>query len=449
MKTLFTLISVCTVCFSMLSSCKEKGKGEKEVKGPPPITAPKYEGKVDYSVIPTRIDLEEALSKDRTKLKLSQIASEIEYYIVGDANFTVTQAISVPDSNAFITFNNPRIYFRKEGVPSKRYGFKALAYKWNNEMNGHNLFYDKKTTRLYGALSGKDQYNKDQNNKESAEPFYPQIIELPPLDTMLTIQQYVFPETAEKKYTINMRNDKLLGFSSNGYTLTHYEDSKGIPGSIMTFNLEGETLCKFKLKEPSTTLSRSVTDNIPFFQTSYWNEAQDQMTFMIPYCDTVFQLRDPQTVVPLYSLDLGEQTILTDYSVRQGVKEGKIWLRTLYESPKGLFIGLYQKKGPIIANWIGHEYGYKPTLSYQAVYLKDEGKTYVLPRREQGFINDLDGGMTFWPDGQTDEYLYMIRTLTEMRMNVERTGSPKQKKLLEMLDNKRIKENQYVMIVVK
>ena len=87
----------------------------------------------------------------------SQIASEIEYYTVGDARFTVTQAIELPDSNAFITFNNPRIYYRKQGIPSKRYGFKALAYKWNNEMNGQNMFYDKKTTRMYVALSGKTQ----------------------------------------------------------------------------------------------------------------------------------------------------------------------------------------------------------------------------------------------------------------------------------------------------
>ena len=58
-------------------------------------------------------------------------------------SYTVTQAIAIPDSNAFLTFNNPRIYYRKNGRPSKRYGFKALAYKWNNEMNGHNLYKDR------------------------------------------------------------------------------------------------------------------------------------------------------------------------------------------------------------------------------------------------------------------------------------------------------------------
>lgn len=111
---------------------------------------------------------------------------------------------------------------------------------------------------MYCALSG-----KDQNNRGTKDPFYPQIVELPPLDTMLTISRYIFPETVEKKYLINQGNDKLVGFSSSGYMLSHYEDSTGIPNCLLTFNMEGETLCKFKLKEQST-LSRKETDNIPF-----------------------------------------------------------------------------------------------------------------------------------------------------------------------------------------
>lgn len=438
MKQYPTILCLCLACISLLSCCK--GNSEKKHFT---FTPPHYEGKVDYTVIPTPIDLEDALGKEPKPLKLSQIASEIDYYIVGDGNYTVTQAIAIPDSNAFITFNNPRIYYRKKGRPSKRYGFKALAYKWNNEMNGHDLFYDKKTTRMYCALSG-----KDQNNRGTDEPYFPQIVELPPLDTMLTIQRYVFPETVEKKYPIHLNNDKLLGFSSDGYMLSHYEDTSGIPNCLLTFNLEGETLGKFRLKEPSA-LSRSQTDDIPFFQTSYWNTEQDQMTFMIPFCDTVYQLCDTQTIVPLYNMRLGKHGILSDYTGEQRVKDEKIWLRTLYENPKGLFIGLYQKNGPKLVNWLGNEYGYKPTLSYQAVYLKEDNQTYILPRERQGFINDLDDGFTFWPDGETDGSLYMILTLTEMRRNLKRTGSPKQQKLIEMLDNKRIQENQYVMIVVK
>lgn len=438
MKTLSSLICLFAACVSLLSGCKEK-----EEKSEPIIAPPAKIGKVDTSVAPVRIDLEEALNKSAVPLKLSQIASEIEYYVVGDKSFTITQAITIPDSNAFITFNNPRIYYRKEGVPSKRYGFKALTYKWNNEMNGQNLFYDKKTTRMYCALRG-----RDQNNKESLEDFAPRIGELPPLDTMLIIDRYVFPETLEKIYPIELNNDKLLGFSSNGYMLSHYEESAGIPTSMLTYSLQGEPLYEFNLKE-GNALSREQTDNIPFFQTSYWNDSQDEMTFMIPFCDTIFQLRNPQTVVPLYNLHLGKYGIFSDYKENQGVEDSKIWLRTLYENPKALFMGLYQKKGPKILNWLNYEYEYKPTLSYQAVYLKKENKTCLLPPEQQGFINDLDGGFTFWPDGHTDDCLYMLLTLTEMRTTINRTGSPKQQKLLEILDNKKIKENQYVMIVVR
>lgn len=438
MKKLFAISCVCIACAGTLGSCKKENK-----KNAPSFTPPKYTGRVDNSVEPAFVDLETALDNERKPLKLSRIASEIAYYVVGDGSYGVTQAIAVPGKDAFITFNNPRIYYRKKGHPSKRYGFKALAYKWNNEMNGQNLFYDKKSTRMYCALSG-----KNQNNKDNPEIHYPQIAELPPLNTMLRITRYIFPETVEKKYSIHRRNDKLIGFCSEGYMLSHYENSSGIPNSVSTFNLDGETLSRFELKEKSQ-LTRADVEAVPFFQTSYWNAAQDRMTFMIPFCDTVFQLRDAQTVVPLYHIHCGKYGIFTDYTGTKEINDGKIWLRTLYENPEALFIGICQKNGPKLLNWLRKEYEYKPTLSYQAVYLKKEGKTYVLPYRDQGFINDLDDGFSFWPDGQTDEYLYMIRPITEMRARIERTGSPKQKKLLELLDNTAIQENQYVMIVVK
>ena len=51
-------------------------------------------------------------------------------------------------------------------------------------------------------------------------------------------------------------------------------------------------------------------------------------------------------------------------------------------------MGLYQKGGRIIANWLGWEYDYKPSLTHQAVYLKEEGRTVMLPAdKNRGFIN--------------------------------------------------------------
>lgn len=435
-KHLFTfgLLSV----LLLASGCKQAEEAKQHIP-----SAPQMEARIDRSESVKIIDVEQALENPEP-LKLSQIASRIEYYIVGDARFTVTQAIELPDSNAFITFNNPRIYYRKQGIPSKRYGFKALAYKWNNEMNGQNMFYDKKTTRMYVALSG-----KTQETRKTGADSVPCIGMLPALDTMLTIKSYYFPESLPAKYSLNLKHDKLLGFSSSGYTLCRYGETTGEPDGITTFNLPGDTLCKFRLKDGKLA-PRSITDNVPFFQTFYWNTQQDRMTFMMPYCDTVYQLRDPRTVAPLYAIHYGEQGLRVGEMKEPTIPEGKMWMRTLYENPKGLFMGLFQKGGRIIANWIGWEYDYKPTLTHQAVYLKDEGRTVVLaPAKHRGFINDLDDGMPFWPDGQTDDCLYMLRTVTEMRLLVKRTGSPKQQKLIEFLDNPKVLERDYVMIVVR
>ena len=213
-KHLFT-IGILSVLL-ITTGCKQTEEKARHIPA-----APQMEAQIDRSEPVKIVDVEQA-SRKPAPLKLSQIASEIEYYTVGDARFTVTQAIELPDSNAFITFNNPRIYYRKQGIPSKRYGFKALAYKWNNEMNGQNMFYDKKTTRMYVALSG-----KTQETRRTGTDSIPCISVLPPLDTMLTIQSYIFPESPIEKYPLGRRDDKLLGFSSTGYTLCNQSEATG------------------------------------------------------------------------------------------------------------------------------------------------------------------------------------------------------------------------------
>ena len=95
-----------------------------------------------------------------------------------------------------------------------------------------NMFYDKKTTRMYVALSG-----KTQETRRTGTDSIPCISVLPPLDTMLTIQSYIFPESPIEKYPLGRRDDKLLGFSSTGYTLCNQSEATGEPDGITTFNL--------------------------------------------------------------------------------------------------------------------------------------------------------------------------------------------------------------------
>lgn len=393
--------------------------------------SPRYQAHYDRAKPPIPIDIESALHHP-TGIKLSKIASKLEYYNVGDARYTVTQAIAIPDSGAFITFNNPRIYYRKRGTPSKRYGFKALDYKWNNEINGLNLFYDKKTTRMYCALSGLDQDNKEDST--ASKNVRPCIGELPPLDTMLTIRNYIFPENLPAKFPINAPAEQIVGFSSSGYTLCQYEAGSKIPNGVISFNLRGDTLCKFLLTD--TKALTAPPDTITKFQTFYWNTNQDRMNFMIPYCDTVYQLSGSHTIAPLYAL-------------QKDNRENTTGLRTFLENPKGVFMGLYQKDSPKIHNWLGWLDEYKPIITNRVVYLKNEGKTYSLPSNSGGFINDIDDGLPFWPDGQTDDCIYMIRTVTEMRETVKRPGSPRQKDLIKFLDDPKVFDRDYVMIVAR
>lgn len=439
MKTRLFILGICTVSFLGVS-CRQSAETEHKV-----FATPLVESRFDRSKPLEVVEVAQAIQAPQS-LKLSQIASSIEYYTVGTGNYTVKQVISLPKDSAFITFNYPRIYYRKQNNPSKRYGFKALDYKWNKEMNGLNLFYDKKTTRMFVALSGKTKVTR----KEGLDS-HPCIGELSPLDSMLTIYRYVFPENLPVQYVINAEENQLIGFSSTGYTLGHYLPGSGEPDGVMTFNLQGDLLCKFQLKEGQMA-DTAITKQIPSFKTFYWNTEQDKMTFMIPYCDTIYQLCDSQTIAPRYVLDFGDNRI--DLSqVQEGLPKGKIWVKSLFENPQGLFVGIFQKASPIVKNWFPNPIDYKPTLTHQIVYLKKEGRTISIPYEKeegiQGFINDLDGGLPFWPDGQTDDCLYMIRSVTEMRKLVKRTGSLKQQKLLQFLDNSNVKERDFVMIVVR
>ena len=91
---MITKFSTCLLFLALLlNSCQQRNQP----------TSPQYEAEYNRSTTPALIDIEKALDHP-AMLKLSQIASKLEYYNVGDARYTVTQAIAIPDSDAFITF---------------------------------------------------------------------------------------------------------------------------------------------------------------------------------------------------------------------------------------------------------------------------------------------------------------------------------------------------------
>lgn len=416
----------------LLSSCTFTRK--EEVYQP---ASPCYTAQYDRSVPPARIEVEKALSETPASLRLSQIASTIEYYTVGDATFPVTQVIAVP--GGFLTFNHPRIFLCRPGEKRKRYGFKALYYRWDNSLRGQNLYYDKATTCLYVAMGGAHRHAKDL--------VAPYIGELPPMDSILPRVQYLFPEMLEKRYPRPADSDPMLTFTSEGYILCHTDKHKRVPQGITTFNLKGDTLCRFDLGiDPYPAYPKP--DDIPGqFRNCYWNTSHDRLTFLLPCCDTIYQLRDKQTIAPLYAIERGSLRVSARDLAKNIDLEGKIWPVTLSENAAGVFLGLLQKGAPPMLNWLRHIDDFRPFFTHQVVYLKSDGKTYRIPYADKGFVNDLDDGLSFWPDGQTDDYLYMIRTATDLKNNVRLNGSPRQQKLKEYLE--KLPENQYVLILVK
>lgn len=87
---MITKFSTCLLFLALLlNSCQQRNQP----------TSPQYEPEYNSSTTPALIDIEKALNHP-AMLKLSQIASKLEYYNVGDARYTVTQAITIPDSDA-------------------------------------------------------------------------------------------------------------------------------------------------------------------------------------------------------------------------------------------------------------------------------------------------------------------------------------------------------------
>ncbi len=173
-------------------------------------------------------------------------------------------------------------------------------------------------------------------------------------------------------------------------------------------------------------------------------------TFSATYCDTVYRLSDHRTITPVYNIHLGKYKASANYVINKGDKRNKAWINELRENPKGVFLKVHREGKSNKSGWLDNkdkENRDFPSEDYLMVYLKNKRQTKALPLTSQGITNDLDDGLPFWPDGQTDEYMYMIRSAKDLKQQVKLTGSPKQNTLKNFLSD--LPDNQNVMIVVK
>ena len=133
---------------------------------------PEYTAHYDKSVPPVRIDIEKAIA-DSVPVKLSEVASSIEYFMVGDDKYPITDVVAT--NEGFIALNQPKLYLYRKGVKRKRVGLKTTYGNWLN-VSGSKISFDTVTTRLYAHLK---QINPETGYGEKY------IAELPPLDSVL------------------------------------------------------------------------------------------------------------------------------------------------------------------------------------------------------------------------------------------------------------------------
>lgn len=422
----------------MFAGCKQKesessSSTTEEMNDYQPAS-PKFSAQYDRTTPTALIDVESAISTSST-VRLSEVASSIEYYQVGDDKYPVTEVVAVKDG--FIALNQPKLYLYRQGKKRKRVGLKTEYNDWKDRTIRNNIYYDKATTKLYVQL-------KKLNQETGYSSKY--IAELPPLDSVLARTHYLYPDSLPNRYFLK---NWASAFTPEMYAQRFFYPETGFDYGMTTFNLKNDTLCRFYAGIDSFgVIPDKLFYNFTLFSTCYLYD--NKITFTATYCDTIYRILDQQTIAPVYNIHLGKYRASAIYVFHRGEKRNKAWVDDIKESPKGVFLKVHREGKSSKAGWLDNKEVQNqdfPSEDYLMVYLKDRRQTKALPLTAKGMTNDLDGGLPFWPDGQTDEYLYMIRPAKELKQQIKLTGSPKQKALKAFLGE--LPDNQNVMIVVK
>lgn len=126
----YNLYILLSALLTIISGCKYKG--EEQTSSPAEQstyqpTPPQYTAKRDLTKPTETINVESTISTS-TDICLSEVASSIEYYQVGDDKYPVTEVVAV--DGGFIALNMPKLYLYRQGMKRKRVGLKTQYIDW-------------------------------------------------------------------------------------------------------------------------------------------------------------------------------------------------------------------------------------------------------------------------------------------------------------------------------
>ncbi|MCX6255256.1 MAG: DUF4933 domain-containing protein [Bacteroidia bacterium] len=190
------------------------------------------------------------------------------------------------------------------------------------------------------------------------------------------------------------RFDWIYGTSPDTWAGVNNKWNAGKSGAILvTYNDKGDTLCQFtdydRIVNFGKTSYRQPTELVSYNFTGL-------LTIKQEYNDTVFRLISPDRLLPVYILDFGKYK----FSFMDGFNpdfdlSDNYMLNSLHETNDFLFIRYTQ-------NYDCPNTRKKNTVKfYNTIFYKKEAKLYHQPGFTlipEGLVNDLDGGIPFWPD---------------------------------------------------
>jgi len=186
----------------------------------------------------------------------------------------------------------------------------------------------------------------------------------------------------------------MFGIGADTWAGVNNEWNAGRTGSLLvTYNDKGDTICQF-----------SDYDSIVNFNASQSRRAVELVSYSFKglltikqeYNDTVFRLIQPDRLLPVYNVDFGEYKVkyMDGLNINIDLSD-KYILNLLCETDNFLLIRYTQ-------NSDSPNNRKKNAVKFYNVFLnKKEGKLYHQPGftlLPEGILNDLDGGMPFWPD---------------------------------------------------
>jgi hypothetical protein len=193
--------------------------------------------------------------------------------------------------------------------------------------------------------------------------------------------------------------DWIYGISSDTWAGINSKMTAGETGSLLvTYNSIGDTICQF------TDFDRIVNYNQSTFRRSedfinYYYEGL--LTIKQEYNDTVFRLIPPDRLLPTYIIDFGESKVdyMEGLNPNSDISE-KFMLNSLHETNDFILIRYTQN------NDSPNNHKKNSVKFFNVLFDKKQMKLYQqtgFSKEPEGIINDIDGGMPFWPDYVTPQ----------------------------------------------